>query len=293
MSPRLFFLSFFFLCVAFTCPLQASERFVRSQLLMGDITVTLTVEDKKSHREAAFAAMEKAFDETRRLENELSEWQPESETTHLNQNAGKPPIPVGQDLMTLLEKARDISEMTDGAFDVTFASKKKGTSYRDVLLNPESGTAALRSGAKIGVSSILKGFIVDRMSGVLKQAGFRKFLVNAGDLYAAGKWKIAIRNPDQPGGSAPLCEIDVQNQAVSTSGQYERGPHIIDPKTGKPAEGFKSVTVIAKKSTDASPLATGIFVMGPGRVESLRKTSGIGILTVPLSPIDTVRCRPF
>src|SRR5262249_52842452 len=154
-----------------------------------------------SLREKAYRAMEAAFQEARRIENTVSEWRPESQTTLLNQNAGKGFVPIGQDLMTTLEKARDFSEMTDGAFDITFASKctqKRGVlqscpTYHDVTLLPELGLARISRGTRIGVSGIAKGYIVDRMSDVLKKAGFKKFLVNAGDLYAAGSWKIKIR----------------------------------------------------------------------------------------------------
>ncbi len=249
--------------------LQASNRFERTQILMGNVSVTLTVEAPVAKKNKAVEAMTRAFDEAKRIENEISEWRPGSEATRLNQNAGKRPVPIGRDMTAILLKAKEVSEITDGAFDITFSSKKRKISYRDVLLFPEKGLAYLRPGVKIGVSSVAKGFIVDRMSEVLRGAGFRKFLVNAGDLYAAGRWRIVIRDPDRPGGDQGVCEVTVQDRAVSTSGQYERGPHIIDPKTGQPAAGLKSVTVIAKKSIDASPLATGFFVLGKEKAETI------------------------
>src|SRR5262249_46527459 len=144
-------------------------------------------------------------------------------------------------------------------FDITFASKKKAASYRDVAIFPELGLAYLRPGVTIGVSGIAKGYIVNSMSRVLRQAGFRKFLVNAGDLYASGRWTIGIRNPDKPGSDESLCQITVVDRAVSTSGQYERGPHIVDPKTRKPDRARKSATVIASLSVEADALAKGFF----------------------------------
>lgn len=291
----------------------ASERFVRTQILMGDVPVTFTIEDKASRREATYLAMEKAFDEARRLENSVSEWRPGSQATLLNRNAGKALVPVDRDMQTLLLKALEISETTDGAFDITFASCK-GTpqagpfhgglpcpyDYRDVIVLPELGLAYLRPGATIGVSGIAKGFIVDAMVRVLRNAGFRKFLVNAGDLYAAGRWTIGIRDPEQPGGDASICQVTVKDRAVSTSGQYERGAHIVDPKTRKPATVLKSATVIAKTSTEADALATGLFVLGSQRgAEVVKEKRGIDALfvgqsdetsSVNLNP-SQLRCR--
>jgi thiamine biosynthesis lipoprotein len=248
---------------------SAAETFVRTQVLMGDVPVTLTIEDKISRRQAAFEAMEKAFEEARRLENSVSEWRPQSQATLLNQNAGRALVPIGRDMTTLLLKAREISEITDGAFDITFSSKNKNAIYRDVVVIPELGLAYLPAHVKIGVSGIAKGYIVDAMARILQKSGFKKFLVDAGDLYAAGKWTIGIRDPNRPGSGESLCRIMVKNRAVSTSGLYERGNHIIDPRTKKPAQHFGSVTVIAPTSIRADALATGIFVLGKKGMDSL------------------------
>ncbi len=258
----------FFALFLLPAGLQA-ETFARTQILMGDVPVTLTVDAKQTRREKAFLAMEKAFEEARRLENAVSEWRPESQATLLNRNAGRALVPVDGDMLRILLRANEIAEMTDGAFDITFASKKKNVTYRDVVVLPELGLAYLRPGVKIGVSGIAKGYIVDSMSRILRKAGFKKFLVDAGDLYASGRWTIGIRNPDQPGGRGTLCEIDVETQAVSTSGLYERGAHIIDPRTRKPAMGLKSVTVISPTSMTADALATGFFVLGPEESEKV------------------------
>jgi thiamine biosynthesis lipoprotein len=241
---------------------SAAEKFVRTQVLMGDVPVTLTIEASPSQKEKAFAAMEGAFAEAQRLERSVSEWREESQTTRLNRNAGKAFVPVDGEMTDLLLKAQRISERTDGAFDITFSSRKRDVSFRDVIVLPELGLAYLRPGVKIGVSGIAKGYVVDAMARVLRKAGFRKFLVDAGDLYAAGRWKIGIRNPNAPGSAESLCEIKAENRAVSTSGLYERGPHIVDPKTGRTPRTLKSVTVIAKDSTTADALATGLFVLG-------------------------------
>lgn len=267
--------------------------FARTQILMGDVPVSLTVEAKPSRRERAFLAMETAFEEARRLENSLSEWREGSQATRLNRNAGRALVPVDRDMMEILLRAREVSEMTGGAFDITFSSKRKNVSYRDVITIPELGLAYLRPGVTIGVSGITKGFIVDAMARVLRKAGFKRFLVDAGDLYAAGRWEIGIRDPDRPGGNGSLCEIDVKDQAVSTSGQYERGLHIVEPRTRRRPHDLKSVTVVAKDSTTADALATGLFVLGPQESERfLEKHPGIRAVFVRSDTSSPPRCAP-
>lgn len=284
-------------------PLAAGETFSRTQVLMGDIPVTLTIEARAARKVLAFEAMDRAFGEARRLENSLSEWREGSQATRLNENAGKALVPVDAEMTALLLKAAETSELTGGAFDITFPSKNKKATYRDVLVLPELGLAYLRPGVKIGVSGIAKGFIVDAMAGILKNSGFRKFLVNAGDLYANGRWTIGIRDPDRPGSEESICLITVTDRAVSTSGQYERGPHIVDPNTRKPGAERKSATVIAPTSTEADALAKGFFLMDREKSgEILKKRPGLSALLVEndgsvdaenVSPKDNLHCRPF
>lgn len=272
--------------------LQAAT-FARTQVLMGDVQVTMTVEAAASKKGKAFSSMEKAFAEARRLEHSVSEWRKGSQATLLNRNAGKALVPVDREMTKILLRAREISEMTDGAFDITFASRKRNITFRDVVVIPELGLAYLRPGVRIGVSGIAKGYIVDAMSRILRRAGFKKFLVDAGDLYASGRWTIGIRNPDVPGSAEILCEIEAENQAVSTSGQYERGAHIIDPRIRKPAMGLKSVTVIAPTSTTADALATGLFVLGPAESEKvLANHPQIRAVFVRSDTSSPPRCAP-
>lgn len=241
---------------------------------MGDISVTITVEAPVSRREAGLAAMDGAFDEARRIENAVSEWRPDSDATQLNQNAGKALVPVGKDMQAILLKAAEVSGITDGAFDITFTSKNKRATYRDVIVIPELGLAYLRPGVAIGVSGIAKGYIVDRMSGVLRKAGFRKFLVNAGDLYAAGGWEIGVRNPRDKDGP-PLCRLTVRDRAVSTSGLYERGPHIVDPRSRRPSRKIASLTVVARDAVLSDALATGLLVLGNRSWERMERAAGV------------------
>ena len=248
-----------------------AATFTRTQILMGNVPVSITLKSDISKRQKAVRSIEKAFEEERRIEKEVSEWQPASQTTRLNQNAGGDWLPIGKDLMSLLIKAREISEITEGAFDVTFASQDPRATFRDVKIIPEKSVARLkRRHMKIGVSGIAKGYIVDQMSRVLQKEGFKKFLINAGDLFVAGEWKVAIKNP-YGDTSQTLCRLTLKDKAISTSGLYERGPHIINPHTRKPARGLASMTAIASTSIQADTLATAGFVLGKKRMDLIKK----------------------
>ncbi len=255
--------------------LLAAERFTRTEILMGNVPVSLTIESSARKKTQAFEAMTQAFEEARRITDLVSEWQPESEVSFLNRHSGVW-VPVGSETLHLLGKALEISRESDGAFDITFPSCRGGGQrpcpydYRDVLLAPELGLAKLSSGARIGVSGIAKGYIVDRMSHVLRESGFRRHLVNAGDLFASGTWEIKIRDP---GGEAheTVCALRVTNKAVSTSGTYERGNHIVDPATHKPVLRRGSATVIADQSLLADAWAKVLFVLGPEKSEPILK----------------------
>lgn len=246
----------------------SSPLYSRTQIHMGDIPVTITIQTTQKHK--AYTAMERAFTHLKKLNATLSEWSPDSQTTLLNNHPGIW-VSVGKDLMTILLQAQQISQASEGAFDVTWASHDPRLSYRDIDLRPELGLARLhKKRMKIGISSIAKGYIVDQIAQDLKRSGFNKFLIDAGDIYAAGTWKIFLKCP--PENSSPCAKPHIlHNQAISTSGLYERGNHIIDPRTGKvPQHHTYSATVIADTSFLASPLATAFFVMSPDEREDLK-----------------------
>ncbi|MDO8520051.1 MAG: FAD:protein FMN transferase [Deltaproteobacteria bacterium] len=269
----------FFLILLLPTLARASE-FSRTRILMGNVPVTLTVDAPKSGRGEAFIAMEKGYQEAIRIEKRVSEFLPNSDTSLLNRNAGKEWSRIGPDLLHILIKARSLSETTGGAFDITFASQAKEASFRDILLDPRNSRAFIkRVGTVIGVSSIAKGYIVDRMSAVLRKEGFPRHLVNAGgDVVAAGVWEVGIRNPY--GGKA-LGPFKLTNGAISTSGNAERGKHIIDPRSRKPVDRKGSATVIAPRSALASPLATAAFVLGEdAAVKKYRTLKGVKLIFV-------------
>jgi thiamine biosynthesis lipoprotein len=230
---------------------------------------------------------------------EVSSWEPDSETSRINANAGKAPVRIGERLMDLLLHARKMSDLSGGAFDVTFsplariwklrpvdpvipddkaiARALKLVGYKDLLLDREAGTAFLRRpGMRIDLGGIAKGSAIDVAAASLKADGFTSALINAGgDLYAMGAkadgpWMVGIRNPRGARHEA-IGRLPLRDRAITTSGDYEkmveidgkRYHHIINPRTGRPADQCISVTVIAPAAETADTLSTALFVLGP------------------------------
>lgn len=239
-----------------------------------------------------------AIDEITRIENLISEWNPATQLSLVNRNAGMEPTPVDKELFDLTERAVNFSRLTAGAFDISFAAANKiwkfdGTvtkvpseetikestkniGFQNIILDKEKQTIFLKNaGMKIGFGSIGKGYAADMAKKLLVSKGVIAGIINAsGDMSSWGKqpggqeWTIGITNPlnkEQAFAVFPLCE-----SAVATSGIYEkfltidnnRYSHIIDPRTGYPSTGILSVTVFAKSAELANGLSTSIVVMG-------------------------------
>lgn len=249
----------------------------------------------------AGVAMQAALEEMARIEDIMSEWRATSELSRLNALAGRDPQPTSDELFHVLERSKAISAATEGAFDVTFHgvgqlwSFRPGAvppsreavkrhlplvDWRKIDLDVEHGTARLRTpGMKIGLGAIAKGYAVDRAAAVLTAHGFSHHVVEAGgDTYASGTkggkpWTIGVQDP---GGKGPVGILRVSDQAVVTSGGYQRFfehegkryAHIIDPRTGFPLEerhSPTSVTLVAGNTTDADAYCTAVTVMGVKR----------------------------
>ncbi|MBT0607404.1 FAD:protein FMN transferase [Aequorivita echinoideorum] len=247
---------------------------------------------------AAERHIDLAVSEITRIEKLISSWDSASETSEINRNSGKKPVKVADELFQLIKRCIGISELTDGAFDISFASMDKiwkfdGTmtempsneaikksvekvGYKNIVLNEEEKTVFLKlEGMKIGFGAIGKGYAADMAKELLIKKGVMGGIINAsGDMNTWGeqpngsKWKVAITNPMDKNKAFALLPID--NSAVVTSGNYEkyvkfdgvRYTHIIDPRTGFPATGIISATVFAPKAEIADALATSVFVMG-------------------------------
>jgi thiamine biosynthesis lipoprotein len=213
--------------------------------------------------------------------------------------AGISPVKVEKEVFELIRRSLKISEVTDGAFDITYGSIDKRLwnfdktmtslpdaetaksmvrliNYRNVLLNEQDCTLMLKEkGMRIGFGGIGKGYAADRAKAVLVQAGVKSGIVNAsGDLITWGRqanqqpWTIGIAHPDNA--RAAFSWLNISDLAIATSGNYEKYvlingkkySHTINPKTGMPVTGIKSVTIISPYAEIADAMATPVMVMG-------------------------------
>jgi thiamine biosynthesis lipoprotein len=250
---------------------SSDETLVRTQILMGDVAVTLTLDYASKSRDEALDASSGAFRLAQEIEREVSEHRTESQTSLLNRKDGLEKI--GPHFLHLLLRSREISRLTQGLFDITFASSMNSISYRDVEVDPLEKRARLKKkGMRIGLSGIAKGYIVDSMAGYLRHLGFRRFLINAGgDIWAESPndslpWSVALFNHEE---SFPSYDMALNNVAVATSGLYERGRHIINPHTSRAVPNhIAAVTVMAHDTETADALATAAYVAGD-RIDGL------------------------
>ncbi len=293
---------------------EAAPRLVeRSRLSMGS---TLRVALWTGDQTAAQAAFTDVFAEFDRLEQMMSVWRGGSEVLRLNSAAGDHPVHVDPEMIEVLTEARGISEWTGGKFDVTFGAlsglwkfdhdqdnvvpdmadvqrRLPLVDYRALEIDPRQGTAFLkRKGMSVHLGGIGKGYAIDRGAAILRRRGFRDFMIQAGgDLYVAGlqdhkPWRLAIQDPRGPK-DHPFAELDLSDGTFSTSGDYERFfikngrryHHIIDPASGEPARGCRSVTIVADRAVIADGLSTGVFLLGPEKgmalIEQLPNVEGV------------------
>jgi thiamine biosynthesis lipoprotein len=238
-----------------------------------------------------------AIAEISRIEALISSWKPTSQTSNINKNAGIAAVQVSDELFSLIQRALQISNLTDGAFDISYASmdrlwKYDGSmtqmpskeairksvakvGYENIITDPQSNTVFLKNkGMKIGFGAIGKGYAADKAKKLLISNGVSGGIINAsGDINSWGSkpsgssWQVAITNPLNKNKAFAMLPI---KDAVVTSGNYEkyvtfnsrRYSHIIDPRSGYPTQGIISVTVFAPKAELADALATSVFVMG-------------------------------
>lgn len=265
----------------------------------------------------AWKAIKAGISEVKRIEKLISSWDPATETSAINRNAGIHPVKVDRELYDLIFRAKKVSRLTGGAFDISYASMdriwkfdgsmkkmpdslevKKAASkinWKNILLDDKDHSVFLKEkGMKIGFGAIGKGYAANRAMTVMKKLGIAGGLVNAsGDLNAWGvngiskKWKIKIADPKNVDKALGFLEID--NMAVVTSGDYEkfitmggkRYAHIIDPRTGYPTTGIKSVTIVCPDAELADALATSVFVLGKKNgLELINKLANIECLIV-------------
>lgn len=240
-----------------------------------------------------------AIVEIQRIEKLLTTFKGDSQTNQINANAGVAPVKVSREVFDLISRSLKISELTQGAFDITYGSIDKSLwnfdvnmktlpnaelaleavrliNYKNVILDSDNTTVFLKeTGMRIGFGGIGKGYAADMAKAVLQANGVKSGIVNAaGDLVTWGTqpngkpWTIAIADPDQE--ATPFSTLNISNMAIATSGDYakfaviegKRYSHTIDPKTGLPVSGMKSVTIISPSAEFADAMATPVTVMG-------------------------------
>lgn len=265
-------------------------------------------------REDFSAAAEKAFGEVSRLEAEMSEWREDSPVSRAAAGAGRKPVRITPDIAAVVETALAVSAETRGAFDISFKplgkvwnikerkappgeeeiKKALGlVDYRNVVLDREKLTLFLKKkGMSVGLGGIAKGYAAGRAGEVLKKHGMNDFIVDAGgDLFVSGSkggslWATGVKNPE--GGLFVKFRVK-GGRAVVTSGDYEnffvykgeKYHHILDPRTGYPARGLKSVTVITENPAYADAYATSFFVLGYEKaLELVKHKKGVEFIMI-------------
>ncbi|WP_396211506.1 FAD:protein FMN transferase [Flavobacterium sp.] len=266
----------------------------KTYLLGSPFEITIVATDSIQGNE--FATM--AINEVKRIENLISDWIPTTQISKVNQNAGIQPVKVDNEVYELVERAIKVSKLTNGAFDISYASMDKiwkfdgsmktmpteeaikksveKVGYHNIILNPKDTTLFLKNaGMKLGLGGIGQGYIADKIKTLLQSKGCISGIINvSGDINTWGKqldgnpWTIGIVNPMNK--NKVFATFPLDDGAVETSGSYEkfvtfngkRYSHIIDPRTGYPAQGIVSISVFAKQTEIADALATGVFVLG-------------------------------
>jgi FAD:protein FMN transferase len=268
-----------------------------SRPAMGSLATVTVAAPSRDRADAAFGA---AFAVFARVDRVMSEWRADSPLSRLNARAGLGWTPLPADLCEVLALALRGAEATDGRFDPTWAAlsdlwRFDGTrdappaddalrarcplvDHRGLLLRRRGAACdarLARAGMRVGLGGIAKGWALDRAAQALRALGFRDFLLQAGgDLYAGGTrggapWRVDVRDP-RGGPLDRIVAVEVRDRAFSTSGDYEhayvsggrRYHHLIDPRTCRPAEASRAVTVLAPTAVDAEILGKSLFVEG-------------------------------
>jgi thiamine biosynthesis lipoprotein len=251
-------------------------------------------------------AVNAAFGEAARLDRLLSNYDPESEWSVINRCAAEHPVQVSPEMYRLLSECLNYSRRSEGAFDISVGSLMKVWGFfrssgalpvpeevsrvlplvgsAHVLLDPAAGTIRFdRAGVEIDPGGIGKGYAVDRMVEVLQRRGFTSAFVAAStsSFYGLGAppgeprgWKVEISDPRNRRRS--VAEVFLEDMSLSTSGSYEkhfraggrRYSHIIDPRTGYPAQGTDQVTVVAPRTMDSEAWTKPYFINGRAWAEA-------------------------
>jgi thiamine biosynthesis lipoprotein len=287
------------LILATSCSPKPQPRLVTTEFQSMGTKLHLSV--WTADQDAVATTSNKIRSEFNRLENLMSIWREGSDIEKLNDAAGTQPVKLNAELLGLLRTAQQISDWTGGKFDVTFgvmsglwkfdyqneddsipnpaevARRRTLINFHDLIVDEKNGTAFLRrEGMVANLGGIGKGYAVDRARDILRASGFHDFMIQfGGDMFVSGKqgersWRLGIQDPRGESGHI-FASMDLSDSTFSTSGDYERFfikdgrryHHIIDPATGEPSQGCRSVTIVSGSATIADGLSTGVFIMGP------------------------------
>lgn len=272
-------------------PVRA-EWFQEGQNKMGTrVFVKLWHEDEAEAQTLLTVAMA----EIDRIEASMSTYQVRSEISRINNGAADGWVLVGDELFNLIERSLSLSKQTGGSFDIAYDSVGQfydfkqqarpsaqqveaglpAVDFRHIQLDPEASAVHFsHPGARINLGGIAKGYAIESVIELLREAGVQHALANAGgDTRVLGNridtpWMVGIRDPDDE--MSFVTRVEIEDKAISTSGDYEqffmddgvRYHHILNPSTGSPATALRSVTVIGPDATMTDGLSTSIFVMG-------------------------------
>ena len=273
-----------------------NKIFKVTALLMGNQFEISAVSDNEENANKCINA---GIEEIKRIEKLLTTFHDSSETNLINRNAGIEAVKVSEEIFNLIERSIRISSITQGAFDITYGSIDKSLwnfdtqmkslpdkdtakemvrliNYQNIVLDREHTTVFLREkGMRIGFGGIGKGYAAEMAKNKMQQLGITSGIVNAsGDLTTWGfqpngeEWTVGIANPNISG--EVFSFLKISGLAVATSGNYEKFimidgkkySHTIDPRTGLPVAGIKSVTIITKNAEIADAMATPVTIMG-------------------------------
>jgi thiamine biosynthesis lipoprotein len=275
---------------------MATHVYHKSLKLMGNRFQLSAVSESEAWAQEAIAA---GIEEIQRIEKLLTTFSEDSETAFINRHAGIKPVVVSRETFDLIQRSIRISEITQGAFDITYGSVDKTLwnfdanmnqlpdaatakkmsrliNYKNVLLDPTQNSVMLKEkGMRIGFGGIGKGYAAEKAKQIMKNKGVESGIVNAsGDMTTWGlqpngkPWTIGIANPNAK--EKIFSYLNITDMAVATSGNYEKFilvngkkySHTINPRTGLPIRGIKSVTILSTNAEVADAMATPVMIMG-------------------------------
>ncbi|CAN5230229.1 FAD:protein FMN transferase [soil metagenome] len=279
--------------LALATSLAQADWYSDDAAIMGtEMRVELWLKEEQAAREAIHAV----WREMHRIDRLMSTYKDDSEISAVNRAASQRPVPVSAELFELIERSLELSRLSDGAFDITYASVGYLYDYRErerpdeaqieaalpaidfrhVVLDEEHGAVAFATpGVRIDLGGIAKGYAVEQAAELLHSHGVEHAIVTAGgDSRIVGDrrgkpWIVGIRDPRER--RQIVARLPLVDEAISTSGDYERYfeedgvryHHILSPSTGAPAQDIRSATVVGPDATQTDGLSTAVFVLGP------------------------------